>query len=368
MLLLICGAGNITLSTSEEDKMADKEAEPSKDAGQPKLLTHQPNSERWPSADYAYTDGYQHGYYAGQQSTTIKDEETTMDGINSDKVSINLGGEGGGGAGAMAALVAALGNRNQGNDNAALIAALGGRNESRSDVGLLAALMNGRDRHDDGGMNSMWPILLLALLGRRGGFGGGDDGGEVERPVFNAAVLGKLGNIEGQIPNVALQTQNALQGALAQLALGVSQGFAQTGDRIQNSTYLLSKELCDVNQNVSSQGCQTREVVQAGTQAVLSRIDGNRIAELESQIARMHSHDHVRDSEIRISQTVNTNQAQNQQQAQLQAQFDNLNRRLGGIEYEQNQIARATNANLIIGNTGATTTGAQTASPINVRS
>lgn len=62
-----------------------------------------------------------------------------------DKVNVNVGGGDGGGAGGMAALVAALGGRNQGNDNAALIAALGNRNDDSANWAPMLAMMNRRD-------------------------------------------------------------------------------------------------------------------------------------------------------------------------------------------------------------------------------
>jgi hypothetical protein len=52
---------------------------------------------------------------------------------------------------------------------------------------------------------------------------------------------------------------------------------------------------------------------------------------------------------------------------QLQQQFLNITNMLGFSRRRANQIAKATNQNVIIGNIGATTTGAQTASPINVK-
>lgn len=58
------------------------------------------------------------------------------------------------------------------------------------------------------------------------------------------------------------------------------------------------------------------------------------------------------------------NQNQNQMQFQQQAQV------LSGLAHllaDVNQVARATNSNVIVGNTGATTTGTQTANPTNVR-
>jgi hypothetical protein len=352
--------------------MADKEAEPSKDAGQPKLLTHQPHSERWPSADYAYTDGYQHGYYAGQQSTTIKDEETTMDGINSDKVSINLGGEGGGsGAGAMAALVAALGNRNQGNDNAALIAALGGRNESRSDVGLLAALMNGRDRHDDGGMNSMWPILLLALLGRRGGFGGGDDGGEVERPVFNAAVLSKLGSIEGAIPTSGLQTENAICRSTGEINNAINQSQLASLAAFSN----LKDSVTSTGTVLLQSGSQNTKEILGAICAIGSKMDQNQIADLNRQLAvaqldsvesRLRNHSDSIESRVSQNVSVQTNQLQAQSQYQ-RFEDERFNRLYGIVANIGNQVQRSRSDQDIVNLGTMLASGTQTPTTTQVR-
>lgn len=274
-----------------------------------------------------------------------------MEGIASDKVNIHVGGGGGDSGASTAAVIAALGSRNQGSDNAALLAALGSRNQADMTPALIAAL-SGHDRrgYGDGdgfgfgGGGILGLLAILGLLRGRGGLGGGgdcDDNGAVERPVFNAAVLSKLGNIEGSIPTTALQTQNALQGALAQLALGISNGFAQTGDRIQNATYLLSKELCDVNQNVSSQGCQTREVVLQTKAEVLTELKNNRISELEDQVRTLRSHDHVRDSEVRINNTLtNTSVQQQQQQQQQRLDDERFNRLFGFLANIGNQVQR----------------------------
>ncbi len=279
-----------------------------------------------------------------------------MDGIASDKVNINVGGgEGSGGGGSMAAVIAALGNRNQGSDTAALIAALGNRNETH--------------RVDDGGFGLgggggiLGLLAILGLLRGRGGLGGegGEACGETARTAILQTLMEGQSALRAEVPTTALQTQNALQAALASLALGTAQGFANTKDSIQNSTYLLSKELCDVNQNVSAQGCQTRDTVQNGITAVLSRIDQNRIAELEAKLARVESHGHARDTEINVTQNVSQMQQQQQQQTQLNSLFPLLHAVLA-----EQQIAKATNANLIIGSTGVAT-GPQTSNPVNVR-
>lgn len=257
-----------------------------------------------------------------------------MDGINSDKVQIHVGGGGDGGAASTAAVIAALGNRNQADLSPAILASLGNRNQGDNIPALIAAL-SGHDRHrgyDDGGFGFgggggiLGLLAILGLLRGRGGLGGGDcdDNGAVERPVFNAAVLSKLGSIEGAIPTAALETQNQICESVSSLALGTQQGFANVKDSVQGLALYLANQLNAINTNVSDQGCRTRDTVQTTSTAILSRIDGNRIAELEAQIARMHSHDHARDSEIRITQTVNQNQQQAQAQAQLQGLFGSL--------------------------------------------
>lgn len=324
-------------------------------------------------------------------------KERKMEGINSDKVNINLGGgEGGTGGAGLAAVIAALGNRNEGGDTAGLIAALGNRNNDGGMAAMLPALMAGQNN----GLNNIWPIILLALLGRggRGGlFGGGDDCGPVVSPGGVSPALAALlqtltegqGQLRADVPRVALETQAALQQSLAQLALGTQQGFANTGDKVtntgtallaaianskdttQNGFALVARDLCDVKSTVMAEGCATRELVQAGTTAVLSRIDRAEIDELRDSRNRFERQIEVNSlrSQVEVNQTVNTttNQAQAQQQQQLQ--FQDINNRLGRL-FDRvdivHQEARATNSNVIAGNTGAVTTGAQTSTPTNV--
>lgn len=245
-----------------------------------------------------------------------------MDGIASEKVNINVGG-GEGGGGAMAALVAALGNRNQGGDTAALIAAMGNR-----------------DHHD--GMNNLWPILLLALLGKRGGFGGGDDDCGPPSPA-QAAILQTLmegqSDLRAQVPTVGLETQNAVLGAIAQLALGTQQAISQAKDVTQNGFTLTGRDIAAVNQNVSEQGCQTRETVLAAESRILSRLDRNEIDSLRHDRDRAERQLEVNAlrSQVEVNQTVNTNQQQAQAQWQVNDRFNDLVRRFDSVA---NQIQR----------------------------
>lgn len=321
-----------------------------------------------------------------------------MEGINSDKVNINLGGgDGGGGFGGAAALIAALGNRNEGGDTAGLIAALGNRNNDGGLAAMLPALMA---QNGNNGMNNIWPILLLALLGRgRGGglFGGGDDCGPVASasgvsPAL-AAILQTLtegqSNLRAEVPTTALETQNAMQQAIASLALGTQQGFANTGDKVtntgnvvlaavrnsqdttQNAFALLSRDLCDVKSTVMAEGCETRQLVQAGTTAVLSRIDRSEIDELRSRADRAERAIEVNSlrSQVEITNTNTATATQAQAQGQFQFQLQDVNNRIGRLceaVERVHQVAQSANQNIIAGNAGAVTTGAQTSTPTNI--
>lgn len=318
-----------------------------------------------------------------------------MDNI-SDKVNINVGDGGGslGGAG-MAAVIAALGNRNEGSDNAALIAALGNRNDDSSNWAPLMAMMGqnnnlapllammGDRRHDGDGLGNMWPLLLLLLLGNRrgGGLFGGDGDGCGTGPVVGANVLDNLSDLRAQIPTVALENQNAILGAISQLALGDQAGFATVKDAIQNTLFGLTNGLSGVNQNVSAQGCQTREAVQNDgdkTRALLvarfTQEDQTRIAEQNARIVALET---CRDNDRRHSeqtlQITNTNtavaaQAQFQEQQQRQFQFDaSLERAVGRIVGSFNQTMLARQGQDIVNLGTMTASGTQAAANTQVR-
>ena len=307
-----------------------------------------------------------------------------MDNI-SDKVNINVGeGRSGGGA-EMAALVAALGQRNQGNDHAALIAALGNRNDSAAQLGPLLAMMHNR-RDGDNDMGGMWPLLLLLLLGRGGHgglFGGGD--GDCAASSIGASVLQTLtegqADIRAQIPTLALETQNAILSAIGRSDLATQQGFANTKDAVQNTLLALSTALATVNQNVSEQGCQTREYVANDgdkTRALLvtrfSQEDATKIAEQNARILALETRgDHDRRHNETTLQITNTNtavaaQAQFQQQQQQQQLIDSsLERAVGRIVGSFNQTMLARQGQDIVNLGTMTASGTQAAANTQVR-
>lgn len=279
-----------------------------------------------------------------------RDEGTDMGMDNiSDRVNINLpgGGDGGFGGAGMAAVIAALGNRNQGNDNAALIAALGNRNDDSANWAPLMAMAGGGGFGANNGMNNMWPIILLALLGRgRGGglFGGGDGdcggGGDAVNQLTLNQVLAKLGTLEGAVPlaacdvqNSILEQTNALQSTLNENNIAQLQATTNVKDTVQNATAVLL-----------NQGNQNTQAILQAVAAVGTKIDTNTIADLQRQLAVAQSreteerhHSRIREVEVNVSQQVNQQQRQDQFQAQVQAQFGSLFGILNGIAVNNNR-------------------------------
>lgn len=314
-------------------------------------------------------------------------KESNMEGLNTDKVNINVGGgEGGGGGAGLAAVIAALGNRNQGNDNAALIAALGNRNDdSNSWAPIMAAMNSGRHGYGDGdgfgGMNGIMGIAALGLIFGRGGrgglFGGGDgDGGggcgAETRLQSNADTLAVL--------NAIGQAKDATTGGFATTALALSQGFANTKDSVQAATFLLTQQINATNQNVSDQGCQTRETVQNDgdkTRALLiarfQQQDATTIAEQNARIVALETRGHIdRQHAENTLAITNTNtavatQAQQQQQQQRQSEVDGLHRALALLANNFNQTMLARQTQDIVNLGTMTASGTQAAANTQVR-
>jgi len=102
--------------------------------------------------------------------------------------------------------------------------------------------------------------------------------------------------------------------------------------------------------------------VQATSTAILQALAEAKLDNLKNELLELRGRSHARETEINVSQTVNQAQAQQQQQQILESRFGRLEHLISCVHQE----ARATNSNVIAGNTGAVTTGAQTANPTNV--
>jgi len=257
-------------------------------------------------------------------------------------------------------------------------------------------------------------VLGGALLGGRGLLGNDGRGvGPVEGCVTptqltaalagvtesanNTAVMSQLGRIEAAIPYNEGQVQLALAGAQAALsgqasayAISNIQGFANTNSAISTATAgiiavgetvkdtvnatsaatnlavanlgtAMVQNTYALSQVVNNDGDKTRALIQSINDANLQR----QLTIAESRGLEDRLLGRQREVEVTVTQNVNQNQAQaqaQQQQQQLVVGFNQLAAVVAGL-----QNAVATNSNMIIGNTGATTTGAQTANPVNVR-
>lgn len=293
-----------------------------------------------------------------------------------------------------------------GQDNtAALIAAMmGGRHDgvSGAGAGLGAGLGGG----------ILGGILGGALIGGNGlgGLGGRNGIGEVVTPALlaaslanvtetqnNTSVMQTLGAIQGSIPLAEGQVQLALAGAQSDLTglinnanianlqgqflinKNVSDTTAQiiatevaTQDVVQNGNAAIQASLTNiatgivqntyaVTSAVRDDGDKTRALLIAQNDALLNR----QLAVAESALLEQRAIGRTRETEVNVTQTVTQVQAQAQAQQQQQQQLILLSQLVGIVGGLQNAVA--TNSNLIVGNTGATTTGAQTANPVNVR-
>lgn len=226
-------------------------------------------------------------------------------------------------------------------------------------------------------------ILAGALFGNRGGlFGGQGDGGAaavgLQSSIDTNTILQSLGDIKASVPLAESQVQLALAGQAASLtnqinsssmALLLGQGDirANLSLQTQNLTEQIAavgnqadRNLFQLSQTIVQDGAQTRALIQSIDKQNDSRLitaQANEIIELRAEQNRSTDRHGI---EINMINNQNQNQMQFQQQAQV------LNT-LANALVEVGQIARATNSNVIVGNTGASTTGAQTASPTNVR-
>ena len=272
-----------------------------------------------------------------------------------------------------------------------------------------AAPIVGGYGNDMGGMGGLLALALLGGgLGRRDGFVGepcgaekvavmtaGFDGinhnintsmmgltnqlGQGFASQNNLDVMAKLGTIEGAIPLAEAQVQLAIAGSTASINQNIANGLqvaiqGQAGIN-KNIADAIASSLAsqnNINQNILTTTAGLQLQASQNTGAILAEINRLNTDNLSRQltVADLDRRDEVnrgrtREVEVNVAQTVNQVQAQAQQQQQQQ-QITTLLTHLCGVVGNL-QSAVATNSNLIVGNTGATTTGAQTANPVNVK-
>ncbi|MNJ37047.1 hypothetical protein D3C77_318540 [compost metagenome] len=206
---------------------------------------------------------------------------------------------------------------------------------------------------------------------------------------MNTAVLQSLGQIQAAVPLAEAQVQLALAGSTGEIRshLGSVENQLVSGQAVINknisdaiASSLASQNNINVNvlqtgtanlmatkdaqfalsNLITADGEKTRALITANQISELQRLAAERqdeIIELRNGSARDRDRHGI---EINMINNQNQNQLQFQQQAQALVS-------LGHCLSDVSQLARATNTNLIVGNTGATTTGPQTANPVNVK-
>lgn len=216
--------------------------------------------------------------------------------------------------------------------------------------------------------------VLLGLLLARGGLDGNRrDGGCNDCATTGDLLQQTLGDIKASIPSAEGELQLALAQLQAQLTSGATANTQFLGSQlntlalnqlIQSNT--IQTAVAAVDTNVDRQACETRSTVKDSERNILEAINNNRIRDLEQQLTVSQ----LRESEAR---TINREQENshnvtvqvNQQQAQSQLQFQAINNVLAHLCGSVNQVAKATNSQVVVGSTGVVG-GAQTANPNNV--
>lgn len=276
---------------------------------------------------------------------------------------------------------------------------------------MLPAVMAGMSNHGatggaiGGGLGAglVGGLLGGLLFGRGGvGFNGGMGEGcvtptqlatSVNSVIDNSnitATLEGIADIKAAVPLAESQVQLALAGAQADINANINSslqvaigGQANINKNINDAIASSLASQNSINMNVMTSSA----AVLAGIQnskfelAQVVRDDGDKtrallieqntttlnrqLAVAESALLEERTRGRSRETEINVTQTVNQNQLQLQAQAQQQQQLILLSQIASGLANVA-QVAHATNSNVIAGNTGAVTTGTQTANPVNV--
>lgn len=250
-------------------------------------------------------------------------------------------------------------HHNHGDDNGS-----GGEGNNGGGYGMggqnldLMSVLN-RGGGDGFGGGSMWGVILGFLLARGGFFGNREFAGEVgDRCVTGAQFLQKtLGDIQAAVPLTASQTQDVIQNAISQLALGMQQGFANVKDSVQAGQVLTLQSASATQAMVHDQAEKTRDLITSLNTQTLNR----ELAVAQSLLGEERSARRIREVEVNVTQTSTQNQLQAQAQAQQQAQLASV---LAAITGLVNQVNRSSQDVINIGGTLAGL--AQTAANTNV--
>lgn len=169
-----------------------------------------------------------------------------------------------------------------------------------------------------------------------------------------AAVQRSISDSTAATNSIVRATKDVAEAGFAATQLGI----AGLGLQAANNTSTILSAIRDGTDRVTAQNAAIND-------ATLNRLlveQSNEIIELKGDRRQFQA---SREVELNISQNVNQNNLQQQQQSQQQQVVLALSQ-ICGMLGNLTQVAQATNSNVIAGNTGATTTGAQTSTPTNV--
>jgi hypothetical protein len=182
--------------------------------------------------------------------------------------------------------------------------------------------------------------------------------------AFGAVQMG-IASSTAQTNAIVREAKDVSEAGFAAGQLALAQVHSSTLQNFGALSLQTCQQTATLSDSIRNDGDRTRSLIVAQYEANLQRLlttAQNEIIELRGDRNMREAH---RGTEISVSQNVSQSTAQAQQQQQQQQQFAILSQiaaSLSGLT----QIAHATNQNVIAGNTGAVTTGAQTASPVNV--
>lgn len=158
-----------------------------------------------------------------------------------------------------------------------------------------------------GGGDGIWAILLLALLGRNGLWGGGGSGdpwypssiataGDIQRGFDTQEIVSKLNGLENGLCDgfYAMNTgmlngfngvENGIQNATASLLAQLNNMAANEAACCCQTQNLINTNFADLNYNLATQECQTRQAIADGTRNIIDAINAQAVAAKDEKIA-----------------------------------------------------------------------------------
>ena len=231
-------------------------------------------------------------------------------------------------------------------------------------VTAMLAAERGRGNCGDGmgfgGGGIMGLFALLALMRGGNGFGFGGDNGAgagafsaqlngMEQRISSIQTQNDFNAVQSQLTSIATNmgmTQDAIMAAISQSKDVTQAGIAITNSNIKDSQYATNlaigtlgrettSQFAQVNASISQAKYELANQITAGNTAILTKIDTNRISQLEAELAETRHTSRSRDVEVNVTQNVVQAQAQNQTQSQINSLITAVNGLVAHNQYQQ---------------------------------